>query len=126
MNSFFGVPPKQGAVHMARVEGLKSRAILEGRVVASSSTIASEFFSLPASARASAEIWSLEESHRHYGITLSKGYSGALKGLQEGDKDLHHNSEPIVLVHHYREQVFRRRRQNALRSFDYIRTLSSC
>jgi len=50
------------------------------------------------------ELWSLEESYRHYRINDHlKRYPSALKSLREGGDILCHKSEPIVLNSHYRE-----------------------
>lgn len=54
------------------------------------------------------ELWSLEESYRHYRINDHlKRYPSALKSLWEGGKIQRHKSEPIVLNSYYREQVLR-------------------
>ena len=66
-----------------------------GRVVASSSSLASELFSLPASAREYGP-WRNRISVNTT-LPYQKRYPSALKGLQEGSNVLHHNSEPIIL-----------------------------
>ena len=54
------------------------------------------------------ELWSFEESYRHYRINDHlKRYPSALKSLREGGETLRHESKPIVQISHYREQVFR-------------------
>jgi len=54
------------------------------------------------------ELWSLEESYRHYRINDHlKRYPSALKSLREGGEIPRHKSGPIDLNSHYRGQVFR-------------------
>ena len=50
----FHVPFKQRVVHIARLEGLKPRAVLKSRAIAVLVVFTNESFSLPAFARVSA------------------------------------------------------------------------